>query len=83
MPEVIYKHIGLLLRLRRESEQLTQQEVAERSGFPQSAIARWEAGRARIQIHDLIKLADGLNIKPVKLWVLCASVVDNDLKKGE
>lgn len=42
-----------LLKEARLRAGLTQQELAERSGRPQSTIARWETGRVRPSLESL------------------------------
>jgi len=51
------------VRARRRSLGWTQEELAQRTGLRQSAIARVEAGKSKnIETRTLIKLADGLDV---------------------
>ena len=45
----------------REEHGLTQQQLAERMGVTQAAVARWESGENKLNSENLIKLADILN----------------------
>ena len=51
---------GTLLRRLRQNAALSQQELAERIGTTQSAIARLESGSAQPKLATLSKLADAL-----------------------
>ena len=56
--------IGELLKDERHKANLTQEELAERSGTKKSYISRIENGRADIQLSTLYKLIEqGLNRK--------------------
>lgn len=63
-----YLRIGKLLKLRRESLNLSQQEVAEYVNVTKSAVSRWESGgvenigRSKIQ-----GLSEILQMSPVKI----------------
>lgn len=46
-----------LIREARLRAGLTQAELAERAGTTQSAVARWETGRARPSLETLARLA--------------------------
>ena len=52
---------GLVLRAVRRRAGLTQQELGERIGSTQSAVARMETGEAEPRLCTLEKLADALN----------------------
>jgi transcriptional regulator with XRE-family HTH domain len=55
--------LGDFLRHRREELQLSQREVAERAGLSHPAIARVEAGRRRISIELLQRVANALDVE--------------------
>lgn len=56
--------IGELLKHERENLNLTQEEMAERTGTKKSYISRVENGKADIQLSTLYKLIEqGLNRK--------------------
>lgn len=52
--------IGHAVRVAREAERLTQDELAERSGLTRSAIARIESGKSTPTVTTLQLLAKGL-----------------------
>lgn len=51
-------NIGKSLKNIRESENLTQSKLAEKTGISQQSISRWESGQRFPNILDLVKLAD-------------------------
>ncbi|MFN3666233.1 MAG: helix-turn-helix domain-containing protein [Sediminibacterium sp.] len=56
--------IGELIKLEREKSQLTQEQMAEKTGTKKSYISRIENGKADIQLSTLYKLIEqGLNKK--------------------
>lgn len=57
--EVRYQLMIMVLRARNE-EQLTQSELAERTGLRQSNISRIEKGQSMPSIATLAKIAQGL-----------------------
>lgn len=56
---------GRLIREARLRAGITQQELAERAGTTQSAIARWESGRTRPGVETVARLvrACGLELE--------------------
>lgn len=54
---------GLLIRLRK-SKNLTQAEVAERLGRPQSFVAKYEGGERRLDVAEFIEVARALETDP-------------------
>lgn len=57
--EARYQLMMMVLRVRNE-EQLTQSELAERTGLRQSNISRIEKGQSMPSIATLAKIAQGL-----------------------
>lgn len=53
----------LLVKARQESG-LTQVEVAERLGKPQSFVSKIERGERRLDFPEFIQLADALGVDP-------------------
>lgn len=64
----------LLIAARRKAR-LTQHEVAERLGRPQSFVAKVEGGERRLDVIEFIDLARALGAEPLKL--LRKLVADN------
>ena len=59
-------HIRLLelLLAAREKAGLTQQQLADRLGKPQSFISKYEGGERRIDVIEFIAIADALDMDP-------------------
>lgn len=66
MPSSLHSHCyqifrSLLVSARKESG-LTQEQIAERLGKPQSFISKYERGERRLDFSEFIELADVLGI---------------------
>lgn len=48
----------------RKSKNLTQAEVAERLGRPQSFVAKYEGGERRLDVAEFIEVARALEADP-------------------
>lgn len=57
--------LGLLLHDLRKTRHLSQAEVAERAGMPQSAVARYEKAGRTPSVTTLWRLARALNVSLV------------------
>ena len=71
--EPVYKAIGLRMRMIREALGLTQDELAKRAapitltgltGLQRTSIVNIEAGRQRILLHDVERIAAALGTTP-------------------
>jgi transcriptional regulator with XRE-family HTH domain len=51
----------------RETTGLTQIEVAEALGRPQSFVSKYEIGERRIDVEEFLQIADALQIDAVTL----------------
>ena len=60
-------NLGENLREARKKLELTQEQVAERSGVQAGEISRIEAGKRDPQISTVLKLAKALEIAPGRL----------------
>ena len=62
-------HATLVTQLRqaREAAGLTQTEVAERLGKPQSYVAKTESGERRLDVVEFVALVQALNADPASL----------------
>ncbi|MBA4801830.1 MAG: helix-turn-helix transcriptional regulator [Euryhalocaulis sp.] len=58
-------------RLRKEAG-LTQRELADRLGKPQSYVAKYELGERRLDVVDFLDIAEALSFD----WVKLLSTVD-------
>lgn len=61
--------IRMLLREVRKASGMTQHQLAERSGVPQSTISEAERGAANLTLATLEKLADALGVNVSTLFV--------------
>jgi transcriptional regulator with XRE-family HTH domain len=59
--------LGTNLREAREKLELTQEQVAERSGVHATEVSRIEAGKRDPRISTLVKLAGAVQVKPGEL----------------
>lgn len=66
----IYRVWGRNLREQRQVRQLTQQDLADVIGVRQSAVSRWERGRAGPSDYHKIKIAKALHVPPRVLFPL-------------
>lgn len=56
--------LGALLAELRERSSLQQQEVAIRLGMPASYLSKIESGTRRLDVIELIRLAEAMDIDP-------------------
>lgn len=55
--------LGCAIKLRRESQGLSQERLAMMVGSSKSHIWRIEAGRVGVGLDDLVRIADALDIE--------------------
>jgi ribosome-binding protein aMBF1 (putative translation factor) len=55
-----------LLTAAREKAGLTQQQLADRLGKPQSFVAKYEGGERRIDVVELVTIAQVLDFDPAR-----------------
>lgn len=67
--------IATMVRLNRESQGLTQHQLATRMGSTQSVVARWERGDHEITMANLARIADALGV------VFCVRFGTKDTQK--
>ncbi len=60
-------NLGENLRAVREKQEMTQEQLSERSGVQPGEISRIETGKRDPQISTLLKLARGLGVRPGQL----------------
>jgi transcriptional regulator with XRE-family HTH domain len=56
-----------LLVAAREKAQLTQQQLADRLGKPQSFIAKYEGGERRIDVIEFLAITRALDVDPARI----------------
>ena len=62
-----YRKLTAILLDTRNAAGLTQQEVADRLGKPQSYVAKVERNERRIDVVEFISLAKALGVNPTHL----------------
>jgi len=68
--EAYHRHVGEMIRRRRKELGMTQEQLAEKSGLPQSHISRLESGQHAPADFTIEKLAFALDTEPSQLDVL-------------
>lgn len=70
MPNSLHRHqydlFRKLLIKAREQAQLTQTQVAQRLGKPQSYVSKYERGERRLDFTEFLELADIFAIDPAE-----------------
>ena len=70
MPNSLHRHqydqFRLLLVEAREQAQLTQTQVAQRLGKPQSYVSKYERGERRLGFTEFLELAEIFAINPAE-----------------
>lgn len=61
------QYLQSLLIATRKAKQLTQVDVAERLGRPQSFVAKYEGGERRLDLIEFIDVARALDAGPLAL----------------
>jgi transcriptional regulator with XRE-family HTH domain len=63
------QHIKLreLLVAERKKAGLTQQDVADRLGRPQSFVAKYEGGERRLDVVEFLQVAAAIGADPVRI----------------
>ena len=63
-----YKAVGTCLAVARRRASLNQQELAATLGKPQSFVSEYERGQRRVDVVELLKIADALGVDPRDLF---------------
>jgi len=61
--ERCYRQVGQRIRSAREKRALSQSELSKSVGWSRGHLAHVEAGKYRVQLHQLPKLAKALKVK--------------------
>jgi transcriptional regulator with XRE-family HTH domain len=59
--------LGRRVRARREALGMSQEALADRCGVHWTFLGQVERGRRNLSLHNLLKLAVGLDVDPCKL----------------
>ena len=63
----LYARLQEALIAARRGENLTQVEVAERLGKPQSFVSKYESGERRLDVIEFMEVCTVLNIRPLTI----------------
>lgn len=63
----LYESLQKALVQTRQSKGLTQAEIAERLGRPQSFVSKYESGERRLDVIEFLGVCQALSIKPVNI----------------
>lgn len=63
----LYARLQEALMAARRGQNLTQVEVAERLGKPQSFVSKYESGERRLDVVEFIEVCTVLNIRPLTI----------------
>lgn len=67
-----YRQLQTLLKAARKEAGLTQAQVAERLGRPQSYVAKYENGERRLDVIEFLDVADVIGLNPGRAVVRLA-----------
>jgi transcriptional regulator with XRE-family HTH domain len=62
--EQIYKELGRRIAIARGEANMTQERLAGAIGLSRTSVVNVEAGRQRLSIHQLYRIADALDRQP-------------------
>jgi transcriptional regulator with XRE-family HTH domain len=71
-----------LLKEKREEARLTQAEVAQRLGRPQSFVAKFEGGERRLDVIEFITVTKAIEADPLAIVGQLAPLVPRPRLKG-
>lgn len=64
----IDKLIGERMRVQRTKHGIDLNALTQRTGISENVLQAYEAGKTRIQRHDLIKIAQALDVRPEQFF---------------
>ena len=62
-----HAHLIAMLKAERKRAKLTQQQVADQLGVPQSYVAKYEGGERRLDVLEYIAVVRAIGSDPVEL----------------
>lgn len=75
MVNLFYKEVGKYLQNARISRHLTQQDVADRLKVSRSTVTSWELGRRIINMDDVCRYCDIVNVDIMDLTNACKKYI--------
>lgn len=63
-----YRVVGAILAAARRRANLTQVELAQRLGKPQSVVSQFEAGKRRVDVVEFVRVVRTLGADPVEVF---------------
>ena len=76
-----YRELISALRSARKGARLTQQELAERLGKPQSFVSKYENAERRLDVVEFVEVATLLRVDPCELITAHVIVPGRRIKK--
>jgi transcriptional regulator with XRE-family HTH domain len=67
IPTARHKIVGTALAEIRKRHNVTQVELAQRLAKPQSFVSSYESGQRRIDLLELVRIAEALSLRPLDL----------------
>jgi transcriptional regulator with XRE-family HTH domain len=67
MTELVYRQVGAKVEQMRSVLGITQADFAKKIGMTRTSVTNIEAGRQRIQLHQLERIAAGFGCTPKHL----------------
>lgn len=75
--------VGAAIRLLRESQSLTQDQLGVRAGgVPQTTVSRWEGGRVQLSVEQVFQLEDAMGT-PHGTILAMAGMIDSGLTPAD
>jgi DNA-binding XRE family transcriptional regulator len=68
-----HKIVGACLAAARRKASLTQKELAEKLGKPQSFVSEYERGQRRVDVVELLAISRALDADPIDLFCTIAA----------
>ena len=77
----LYAQLRELLIAARQTQGLTQVEVADRLGKPQSFVSKYESGERRLDVIELIEICRTLDVSPAALVTKLSGATESILTR--
>ncbi len=79
IPPEDHKAVGRILSQARKDRGVTQVEMARRLGKPQSFVSSYEAGQRRVDVLELLRIAQALELSAEDLFSAMAAATAEKL----